>query len=179
MCNASAVAILVQVLPTSPFGRLVSTLGRNTLVFAATNLHNTLEYSREFLTVHILLVGLVIFSFLTHFTMAEGAAAVFNADAAGPPAQLVGQGLLPQVGADGEVGNAREAQHGDGTATPQLQDAPPGGGVHSAGVGGVRQGAADGGGGRPAVEYNTPAYMPGDSDLGELQYNASVGAFIA
>ena len=29
------------------------------------------------------------------------------------------------------------------------------------------------------MEYNTPAYMPGDTDLAGLQYNASRGAFIA
>ena len=86
--------------------------------------------------------------------MSEVAGVVNAEGAAGQPVQPVGQGLPPQAigtGAGEEEQEAYEPVRADGTATPQAQGAPPGGGARAAGVGGERQGGAEGWGRPPST----------------------------
>ena len=112
--------------------------------------------------------------------MADLAIAHVVGAAGGQPGQPAGQGLPPpaQVDGDGQEG-VLEQGRAETAAPQQLQDAPPGGGAQAAGGGGDERAGDGDGGGHTALNYNTPAYMPGDADLAGLQYNSSIGAFAA
>ena len=94
---------------------------------------------------------------------------------------------MEAAGAAGDGGPQQDQQQGQ---EPQVQQGnvqpinpAPAGGPNAplggvAAAGGV-EGGGGGGGGRAPLQYNVPGYMPGDADLANLIYNASIGAFVA